>query len=336
MFADNMSAMAQCTTTIRQSTPHSGKRYIPMQPVTNVQGIAIFGSIFRNTVNPAQFGVVLTYALHGALGTYLTQRRSSTLTDSPDRSGTAVCRMRTGDGESLLPPIDRSSCQNNVERIEHYTDLEAEPAATYPSDPSPDDWPTAGAIEFEDVQLRYRPELPLVLKGISFKVRPGEKVGIIGRTGAGKSSVTQALFRMVEICGGGIWIDGRSISDVGLETVSSLQYHPILADLPAAIQSRYHSSGRVPIRRHCAVSISYEGKSGTNLVRANIDPKGLRSDAELNDLLAVVRNSSSPGSSLRDKLQLDAEVTGEGGNFSVGERQLCECLTRDETESADD
>jgi ABC-type oligopeptide transport system ATPase subunit len=80
-------------------------------------------------------------------------------------------------------------------------------------------WPTEGAIEFENVQLRYRPELPLVLKGVSFKVRPGEKVGIIGRTGAGKSSITQALFRMVEICGGGIWVDGRSIGELGLETV---------------------------------------------------------------------------------------------------------------------
>ena len=60
-----------------------------------------------------------------------------------------------------------------------------------------------------------------MLKGISFKIRPGEKVGIIGRTGAGKSSVMQALFRMVEICGGGIWIDGRAIGDIGLETVSS-------------------------------------------------------------------------------------------------------------------
>lgn len=59
-------------------------------------------------------------------------------------------------------------------------------------------------------------------------------------------------------------------------------------------------------------------------ISANVDPKGLRTDAELNDLLAVVRNSSGPGSSLREKLQLDAEVTGEGGNFSVGERQLCE------------
>jgi ATP-binding cassette subfamily C (CFTR/MRP) protein 1 len=74
-----------------------------------------------------------------------------------------------------------------------------------------------------------------VLKGISFKVRPGEKVGIIGRTGAGKSSVTQALFRMVEICGGGIWIDGRSISDVGLETVSNLPISTFPADLPAPI-----------------------------------------------------------------------------------------------------
>ena len=107
--------------------------------------------------------------------------------------------------------------------------MEAEPAAIYLSDPAPDDWPTAGAIELEDVELRYRPELPLVLKGISFKIRPGEKVGIIGRTGAGKSSVTQALFRMVEICGGGIWIDGRSISDVGLETVSDLSLPPRLS-----------------------------------------------------------------------------------------------------------
>jgi ATP-binding cassette subfamily C (CFTR/MRP) protein 1 len=74
-----------------------------------------------------------------------------------------------------------------------------------------------------------------VLKGISFTVRPGEKVGIIGRTGAGKSSVTQALFRMVEIFGGGIWIDGRSISDVGLETVSNLPISTFPADLPAPI-----------------------------------------------------------------------------------------------------
>lgn len=108
--------------------------------------------------------------------------------------------------------------------MEHYTELVSESAAILSSDPSEGKWPTEGAIEFENVQLRYRPELPLVLKGISFQIRPGEKVGIIGRTGAGKSSITQALFRMVEISGGGIWVDGRSIRDLGLETVRSSSY----------------------------------------------------------------------------------------------------------------
>jgi hypothetical protein len=72
-----------------------------------------------------------------------------------------------------------------------------------------------------------------------------------------------------------------------------------------------------------------------NPTSANIDPKGLRTDAELNDLLAVVRNSSGPGSSLREKLQLDAEVSGEGGNFSVGERQLREHFPRGSMQEAD-
>jgi ATP-binding cassette subfamily C (CFTR/MRP) protein 1 len=109
---------------------------------------------------------------------------------------------------------------NNVERIQHYTLLEPEPNTNHhdESDPLPPSWPSEGAIEFADVKLRYRPELSLVLKGISFKVRPGEKVGIIGRTGAGKSSITQALFRTVNY-EGGIWVDGRDIRSIDLETV---------------------------------------------------------------------------------------------------------------------
>lgn len=76
-------------------------------------------------------------------------------------------------------------------------------------------------MSFQDVQLRYRPELPLVLKGISFDIKPGEKVGIIGRTGAGKSSIAQALFRTVELSGGRIVIDGRDIKGLGLDVVGS-------------------------------------------------------------------------------------------------------------------
>lgn len=104
--------------------------------------------------------------------------------------------------------------------MQHYGKLEHEAAATLPTDPPPGSWPSSGAVSFKDVQLRYRPELPLVLRGMSFDIKPGEKVGIIGRTGAGKSSVAQALFRMVEICGGLIEVDGVDLKTVGLDTVS--------------------------------------------------------------------------------------------------------------------
>jgi len=105
MFADNLPAMAQRTATIRQSASHSGKRYTKMRLVANDQGIAIFGSIFRNTVNPAQFGVVLTYALHAALGRLLFQTYLSELTGSPYCFGPAVCSMRARDGEYFLSTV---------------------------------------------------------------------------------------------------------------------------------------------------------------------------------------------------------------------------------------
>jgi ATP-binding cassette subfamily C (CFTR/MRP) protein 1 len=110
--------------------------------------------------------------------------------------------------------------QNNVERVQHFRELPSEPPARLSTDPGDKDiWPREGAVSFEVAQLRYRPELPLVLKGVTFDVKPGEKVGIIGRTGAGKSSMAQALFRAVELSGGRIVVDGRDLKDLGLDTV---------------------------------------------------------------------------------------------------------------------
>ena len=82
-------------------------------------------------------------------------------------------------------------------------------------------WPAEGRLEFRDVQLRYREGLDLVLKGISFAASPREKIGVVGRTGAGKSSLMLALFRLVELSGGSIIIDGIDISTIGLHDLRS-------------------------------------------------------------------------------------------------------------------
>jgi energy-coupling factor transporter ATP-binding protein EcfA2 len=106
----------------------------------------------------------------------------------------------------------------------HYTNLPSEPTATQDSDDLDPNWPSEGKIDFDGVYLRYRPDLPHVLRGLSFTVGAGEKVGIIGRTGAGKSSIAQALFRMVELDRGGIFIDGVDTKSVDIDEVGSFRY----------------------------------------------------------------------------------------------------------------
>src|SRR5690349_4955890 len=97
---------------------------------------------------------------------------------------------------------------NSVERIKEYEGLAQEKPAVIEENKPPAEWPSHGGVEFTDVYLRYRPDTPLVLNGVSINILPKEKVGIVGRTGAGKSSLMQALFRMVEPESGTILIDG--------------------------------------------------------------------------------------------------------------------------------
>jgi ATP-binding cassette subfamily C (CFTR/MRP) protein 1 len=113
---------------------------------------------------------------------------------------------------------------NSAERIVQY--LKPEPEAAFETDPEvaktmPADWPSAGAITVSKLTLRYRPGMPLVLKGVSFSIGAGEKVGIVGRTGSGKSSLLLALFRMVEPESGSVFIDGVDTSTLGLATLRS-------------------------------------------------------------------------------------------------------------------
>ena len=113
----------------------------------------------------------------------------------------------------------------SVERVSEYAELETEEATGAVTrggvKGTPAGWPSAGAISFERLELRYRPGLPLVLKGVSFTVQAGEKAGIVGRTGSGKSTLIVAMWRLVEPCGGHVWLDGTDVGTISLQDLRS-------------------------------------------------------------------------------------------------------------------
>ncbi|KAL2524409.1 ABC transporter C family member 2 [Abeliophyllum distichum] len=193
---------------------------------------------------------------------------------------TAVLRLASISENSL----------NAVERVGTYIELPSEAPAIIEDSRPPPGWPSAGSIQFEDVVLRYRPELPPVLHGISFTISPSDKVGIVGRTGAGKSSMLNALFRIVELEKGRILIDDCDIGKFGLTDLRK-----VLGIIP---QSPVLFSGTV---------------------RFNLDPFNEHNDA---DLWEALERAHLKDAIRRNSLGLDAQVSEAGENFSVGQRQL--------------
>ncbi|XP_070559239.1 ATP-binding cassette sub-family C member 8-like isoform X2 [Ptychodera flava] len=182
---------------------------------------------------------------------------------------------------------------NAVERVEHYTRIKTEEyRGTYTPRPS---WPDKGNIKFEDVSVRYSNELEPVLEDVSVHFKAGEKIGICGRTGSGKSSLTLALFRMIDTYKGRIVIDDVDISRVPLLTLrtrlSIIPQDPMLF-------------------------------SGT--IRFNLDPERTKGDVELWNALEIAQLKEIVAEL---PYQLDADVIEAGENFSVGQRQLF-CLAR--------
>ncbi|PAA47237.1 hypothetical protein BOX15_Mlig030509g1 [Macrostomum lignano] len=181
-----------------------------------------------------------------------------------------------------------------VERLDEYSNLETEAPWTTDSLP-PSGWPSRGRVEFCNYATRYRPGLDLVLQGISVSFEPGHKVGIVGRTGAGKSSLTLGLFRLIESTFGHIEVDGVRIDRLGLHSLRSAL--TILPQEPTVF-------------------------SGS--LRSNLDPFDERTDEELWAALDAA-HLSSWARGLSAGL---AHECGEGGtNLSVGQRQLV-CLAR--------
>ena len=188
-----------------------------------------------------------------------------------------------------------------VERLKFYSNVEMEgiekgkentlikPAQT---------WPSKGVIEFKNVTMRYRPELPLVLKGMSLSISTNEKVGICGRTGAGKSSIMVSLLRLVDIENGTISIDGMDTSKMSLghlrTAVAIIPQDPVLF-------------------------------SGT--VRFNLDPFDQYTDGDVWQVLKDVQMVDRINGNGTNANGLETIVAESGSNFSVGESQLL-CIAR--------
>ncbi|KIP05505.1 hypothetical protein PHLGIDRAFT_128871 [Phlebiopsis gigantea 11061_1 CR5-6] len=182
----------------------------------------------------------------------------------------------------------------SVERILHYVKLQPEAPAELPGI-DPEGWPSEGAVEFRDYCTRYRPELDLVLKNLNIKINAKEKIGVVGRTGSGKSSLLLSLFRIIEPASGTIYIDGLDITKVGLHVLrSGISIVPQSPDL-------------------------FEGT-----IRENIDPTGVSQDADIWVALEQTHLrqfvEDLPGG-------LDAAVREGGSSMSAGQRQLL-CFAR--------
>jgi ABC-type multidrug transport system fused ATPase/permease subunit len=108
-----------------------------------------------------------------------------------------------------------------VERIKEYSEIESEAEWIIPEKRPPKGWPDKGGVVFDSYATRYRPGLDLVIRNITATIDPGQKIGIVGRTGAGKSSLTLALFRLVEPAIGKILIDDVDIREIGLHDLRS-------------------------------------------------------------------------------------------------------------------
>ena len=181
----------------------------------------------------------------------------------------------------------------SVERVQSMTNLQTESDRVRPQDEilKISQWPKNGTIEFREFSTRYRADTELVLYSITATIKSNEKIGIMGRTGSGKSSLINALLRIIERVNGKIIIDGIDIADIGLDLLR--QSICVIPQDPALFQGK---------------------------LRENIDPLNHYTDKEILNI----------GDLIQFKLTidlLDMEVKEGASNFSIGEKQLI-CITR--------
>ena len=243
-----------------------------------VTGILVVTSRF--SVNPSIGGLVLSYILS------ITQMLQFT-----------VRQM-----------AEVENAMNATERIHYYgTQLEEEaPLHTIDVRPS---WPEKGEIVFDRVRMRYRENLPLVLRDLSLHVRGGERIGVVGRTGAGKSSIMTTLFRLVELMSGTITIDGVDVGKIGLRDLRSRL--SIIPQDPTLFRGTIRSN-LDPFNEHTDLEL-WSALRQSDLVHDGAAPTPGGAAAP-----APAADENAP----TGRIHLDGVVEEEGMNFSLGQRQL--------------
>lgn len=222
----------------------------------------------RDTISPATAGLVLSY----------------------------LARLSSELGWAVNCYANVENNMNSAERLLFYTNsLEQEPPAEILDRKPVASWPSQGQISFRSVSMRYRPELPLVLNKVSFDVPAGGRIAVVGRTGAGKSSLIQALFRLCPLAEGTVVLDGIETDTIGTRDLRSKI--AIIPQDPVLFQGTF---------------------------RYNLDPLSRYTEQEL---WQVLETSDLKRYVQQQEGGLDAIVTSNGENLSVGQRQLL-CLSR--------
>ncbi|KAL1741080.1 hypothetical protein HDZ31DRAFT_46206, partial [Schizophyllum fasciatum] len=229
--------------------------------------------------------------LAASLGAYLLVEKS---TRGSSQTGFAL-NMAVGFSELILFWVrlgnELEIEGNSLERIGHYLNIEQEPKATEDGKP-PAYWPASGSLKVENLCARYCKDGPLVLKNVNFEITSGQRIGVVGRTGSGKSSLTLSLLRCIPT-EGAVYYDGLNTSNVNLDALRS--NITIIPQMPELL-------------------------SGT--LRENLDPFDQYDDAVLNDALRSAGLFALQSDMDEGRITLDSAIASGGSNLSVGQRQI--------------
>lgn len=275
-------------------------------------------------VNQRWLGIRLDFL--GALLTFTVGMLSvgTRFTISPSQTGLVlayILSVQQAFGFMVRQSAEVENNMNSVERILHYTNgVEQEAPYEIPETKPKAPWPAEGRVELKNIFLNYRPGLPPVLKGISMEVLPGEKIGIVGRTGAGKSSIMTALYRLVELSSGSILIDGVDISKIG---VTNLRNALAIIPQDPLLFSGTLRSNLDPFNLHDDATL-WDALKRSWLVRSDTDTKrdSVTADSGISGSDEEGGPASSDGHAPTNRFTLDTIIEDEGGNLSIGQRSL--------------